>query len=206
MIRKIRKNEKVRAMSRLIVLVGLWILVVSPFSLLFGHGVKLTIEMKSPEISINAKYHGGRNLPDAGVSVFFEKESKEFLKGKTDTGGDYHFRPDKPGTWIVVVDDLSGHRKKADFRVKQTFFSSSSNASQANHPGNLEKSQTGNMTLNAPMNTPEPTANVNEEPKSSSLTVGAEDYYLLRIAAGVILILGITFFLYRVKKKKESAH
>lgn len=198
MIREVlslRKNSSKRPANRLILLISLWILVFGSYSLVFGHGVKLTVEMKSPEISINAKYHGGKNLPDAGVTIFFEKEGKEFLKGKTDDGGNYRFKPDKPGTWIVVVDDLTGHRKKVDFRVEATFFSS------AVTPGSLKKSQIDNSTLSAPKNTAEP-----EGSKSSSIVAGAEDYYLLRIAAGVVLILGITFFLYRVKKKKESAH
>lgn len=155
---------------------------------LMGHGVKVTLEKKYPAVLVNARYHGGKVLVNASVSVSirFEKEKKEFQTGKTDKNGSYCFYPDKAGQWTVTVDDLVGHRGKKTITLTDVFFTSSSP---------LEKEKTPKQ------NTPAGT-----EKKGESSFPGNEwCCYVLKIVLGVLLILVITYIFYRVRKRQETS-
>lgn len=134
-------------------------------SLLFGHGIEISVGKKYPCVFLKVDYQGGNTMTHVDVSVFFEK--KEYQKGNTDKNGVFSFCPDQTGKWIVIVDDLMGHRKRVEIIINNEF-------------------------LNPP------TKNNDLKPV---ITKKDACCYLLKIVLGVLLILGITFILYRWKKK-----
>ncbi len=160
---------------------GMIVLMVLFFStsLLFGHGIKLTVKEKYPCIIVNAKYHAGKDLADANVSVFFQKEDNEFQKGNTDKNGNFCFYPDQTGKWMVTVDDGMGHRKAEAIVIGSDFFT---------------------------ILPPEPEPKEEEPVPVKEVKEDRDDIccYLLKIVLGVLLILAITFILYRWRKKQEK--
>jgi nickel transport protein len=164
-------------------MIGLMVLFCS-MSLLFGHGIKLTVVDKYPCIIVNAKYHGSKDLANANVTVFFEKEANEFQKGNTDKNGNFCFYPDQTGKWMVTVDDGMGHRKTKEIVIGSDFF-----------------------TILPPEPEPEPKK---EEPipvkKVKETKEDRDDIccYLLKIVLGIFLILLVTFILYRWRKRQEK--
>ena len=89
---------------------------------LFAHGIQVTVEKKSPFIVVHARYHAGKALADANVTIGFEKEKTTFQEGNTDKNGNFCFYPDKTGNWTVTVDDRMGHRGKKTITLEEDFF------------------------------------------------------------------------------------
>lgn len=148
-------------------------------SLLFGHGIKLTVVEKYPCIIVKTKYHGSKDLANANVTVFFQKEEKEFQKGNTDKNGNFCFYPDRTGKWSVTVDDGMGHRKTKEIVIGSDFFTIL--------PPEPEPKKEA----------PVPVKEVKEDRDDSCC-------YLLKIVLGIFLILLVTFILYRWRKKQEK--
>jgi hypothetical protein len=161
--------------------------------LLYGHGIQLTIIKKYPCIIVNAKYHGSRGLAHADVVVRFENEKKEFQAGKTDKNGIFCFYPDQTGKWALTVDDGMGHRSSGEVSVENDFFEV------------LPKpAETGEE-----VKTPDASQSSRQSQKveeKSALTQTDTCCYLLKIVLGALLILVITFIIYRLKKQSDHKH
>ena len=169
---------------------------------LWGHGIKVTLEKKHPFVLVNAGYHGSKALANASVTISFaeapgEKETSqpgtgtvttvtEFQKGNTDKNGNFCFYPDKPGKWDVLVDDLTGHRGKKSIILSEDFFNVASLPEKEKSPLEI---------------TP-----VKVQEKSPSPIFSEElCYFLLKIVLGVLLILVITYIFYRIRKRRERS-
>jgi hypothetical protein len=153
---------------------------------LFGHGIQLTVEKKFPCVIVNAKYHGGSALKDAGVTVTFDtgKEEPAFQEGKTDKNGNFCFFPDKTGKWIVLVDDLTGHRKKIEVMWDMVPPKEIPSKKTAETPViEMKKDETASI------------------PTTSTTPASEWCCTMLKIILGVVSILGITFIMYRLKKR-----
>ncbi|MCX6581111.1 MAG: hypothetical protein NT166_13110 [Candidatus Aminicenantes bacterium] len=159
--------------------------------LLHGHGIQLTIIKKYPCIIANAKYHGSRGLAHADVIVRFENDKKEFQVGKTDKNGIFCFYPDQTGKWNINVDDGMGHRNTGEVAVENDFFEVLPKPAETG----AEVKATGDS-----QSSPQP-QKVQEKPV---FTQNDTCCYLLKIILGVLLILVITFILYRWKKQKSK--
>jgi nickel transport protein len=94
--------------------------------LAFAHGVNVDVSQQSPFIVVRAAYSGGIVLSGALVRIERPGEDKkEFQSGRMDISGCFVFKPDKPGEWVIVIDDEKGHRKKAMVSLDEVFFSPS---------------------------------------------------------------------------------
>jgi len=153
--------------------------------LLFAHGIKVTVEKKSPFVIINASYHGSKALAHARVTVVFETGKKEFQKGNTDKNGNFCFYPDRVGQWMVTVDDLLGHRKRKEILIDNEFLNPIPKENVVK-PADKEEEDKREVEIKPPFHTNEMCC------------------YLLKIVLGVVLILIITFILHRWKKRHET--
>jgi len=160
---------------------------------LFAHGVRVTVEKKSPVIVVHAGYHGGKALAHAGVIIAFGKEKTIFQEGSTDKNGNFYFSPDKSGNWNVTVDDQMGHRGKKTITVGEDFFtvpvkkSEPKAAEEETIPGQEKKQQE------------------KPKPETSPFPTGVWCCYLLKIVLAIALILVITFILHRWVKRQETS-
>jgi len=172
----------------------------APF--LLGHGVTVTAEKRYPGVMVNARYHGSKALVNASVTIRFEKEKIEFQKGNTDKNGNFCFLPDKAGQWIVIVDDLIGHRGKKTVTVTGNFFKTAS--SQGKEKSEVTPVKEETKTLEKEKISKKSTR-IEGESRGSVSSGGEWCCYLLKIALGVLLILVITYIFYRIHKPKESS-
>lgn len=178
----------------------IWFLA-APF--LLGHGITVTAEKRYPGVIVNARYHGSKALVNASVTIYFEKEKNEFQKGNTDKSGNFCFLPDKAGNWLVIVDDLIGHRGKKTVTVTEDFFklSSSQDEKKSELTPVKEETKSGEKEEISKKNTQMQPVETGE-PASSG---GGWCCYLLKIVLGVFFILAITYFFYRMRQAKESS-
>jgi hypothetical protein len=183
-IRKIKIEKKwmgdIKMVKKVMVIILLFF---AP--LLFAHGIKVTVEKKSPFIIINARYHGSKAMAHASVTVVFESEKKEFQRGNTDKNGNFCFYPDRAGKWMVTVDDFLGHRKNKEILIDTDFLNPLPKENEIT-PADKEEEDKREVEKKPPYNTNEMCC------------------YLLKIVLGVVLILVITFILYRWKKRHET--
>lgn len=159
--------------------------------LLYGHGIQLTIVKKYPCIITMAKYHGSQGLAHADVIVRFENEIKEFQAGKTDKNGIFCFYPDQTGRWTAAVDDGMGHRNTGEVVVENDFFEVLPKPTETG-----EKIKASGDSQSSPQ--PQKT---DEKP---FLTQNDTCCYILKIVLGVMLILIVTFIIYRLKKQSGN--
>jgi hypothetical protein len=148
---------------------------------LLGHGINVTVAEKYPFIVVHASYPGGKVLADSHVTVVFGVGGEKFQEGNTDQNGNFCFYPDKPGTWEVTLDDLRGHRKKKEVILNQDFFKPLPPAAPVSPSGDLPAADS-----------------------PASITRSEWCCYMLKIVLGVVLILGITFVLHRLTKRRET--
>jgi len=158
-------------------------------SLVFGHGISLTVEEKSPFILIGAAYHGGKALGNADVTIRFDTDETVFQAGSTDKNGNFCFYPDRPGKWTASVDDGMGHRGKKDILLDDGFFHPPAAPVKEVQPKEDEKVKEEKEK---------------KEEKKVPITRNDMCCYLLKIVLGAVLILVITFLLHRWKKKMEK--
>ncbi len=176
--------------------------------LLFGHGVKVKIEKKSPFIIATARYHGGKALNNADVTVRFQTNKNEFQTGKTDKNGNFCFYPDQPGKWTTSVDDGMGHRGKKEITIDNTFFNPPTTPVTAKEPPQKELKEIKETQQPKPAkeNKENKENKEKKEKKKEKIPLTQNDMccYLLKIVLGVVLILVITLILHNWKKKMES--
>jgi hypothetical protein len=165
-----------------------------------AHGIRLTVVQQQPLVLVNAGYHGSKPLAGAKVSVRFQDEKTDFLKGETGKDGIFSFKPDKPGKWIVTVDDLMGHRKTRTINIGEDFFPPPpAPVETAGKDKHGEKSPAADKPV------------LEEEPpqekagKKSQPPAGMMWGYLLKILLGVVLILVITVVMHHLHKKQEAS-
>lgn len=177
-----------------------------PASLLLGHGVKVTVTQKPPIVTVHASYHGGRALPDAAVTVRFQKETKPFKKGRTDTNGDFTFSPDKPGEWTVMVDDLTGHRKKLTFKLDQTFFPPPAKEIDKNEPADPETASVKEPETDKTDPTAKEDKKKEDKKKDKPTPPTKSDmyWYLGKILLGVLLIAVVSYIMHRLVSKTDE--
>lgn len=164
-------------------------------SLVFAHGVKVTMEKKTPFILIGAAYHGGKALGNADVTVRLDTDEAVFQTGSTDKNGNFCFYPDRPGKWTVTVDDGMGHRGKTEITLDDGFFNPPPEPTTPAAP--TETTVTG--TSVEPAAQAEPVKEEKVPPSQNDMCC-----YLLKIVLGVVLILAITLIMHRLKKKMEK--
>ena len=74
-----------------------------------AHAVHGELETR-PALQILAVYDGGDPMSYAAVEITRKGEDLPFQTGRTDRNGCFAFKPDKPGTWQIVVKDGMGHQ------------------------------------------------------------------------------------------------
>jgi nickel transport protein len=83
-----------------------------------AHGVRADVERRGAEISVRARYEGGKPLAGARFQVVSPARPGEpFASGLTDREGRAVFAPDAPGTWEVRIVDATGHGKVVEVAV-----------------------------------------------------------------------------------------
>lgn len=202
------KSQKKITLS-LILFCGILMTLTSGSIPLAAHGILVSVSQEPPRIFIKANYHGSKIAANARVVVCFEANGveTEFLTGNTDQKGLFSFLPDKPGHWNITVDDMLGHRKGVSIDLGNDFFpvvtpkeSVKPEIPEAQTPQPMTDTKVKNRE------TPVATTVMDEQdatPKQS-FTSDSSWYYLIKIVLGVLLILGITFYLSRWQKKQES--
>lgn len=168
----------------------------------FAHGIKVETRMDSPFVIVISSYHGGKAIPQAIVTVTFEKQDKPFVEGNTDKDGIFRFKPDKPGIWSVRADDGTGHRRTLEIKLDQSFF----NTVPIVQPVLVTPETKGTPVVNSPEIRKNMAAQPNEgasAQKKPSITKQEWLFYIIKIILGIALILGITIYLQRLLKNKE---
>ena len=83
---------------------------------IFAHGVEYSTFEGG--IGITVKYNTGQLITGAHVKVYSPDDSDELYQwGVTDLNGRFVFSPDKPGEWLVEINDGTGHGIKEKFTV-----------------------------------------------------------------------------------------
>jgi nickel transport protein len=83
---------------------------------LFAHGVEYSTFEGG--IGFTVKYNTGQLITGAHVKVYSPGDSDELYQwGVTDLNGRFVFSPDKPGEWLIEINDGSGHGIKEQFTV-----------------------------------------------------------------------------------------
>ncbi len=164
-------------------------------SFLFGHGVKITAEEKTPCVIVHSVYHGGSVLSGARIAIGYGPQNIKFQEGFTDKKGNFSFYPDKAGQWLITVDDLTGHRGKKTIELEESFFQ------------NASPSQSQSTSITTPQKTetqikPRPNPGKRVPPFTESDLY----WYLVKIGLGIFLIGVTTYIIQRLLKRTESAN
>lgn len=173
-----------------------------PFSFLLGHGVKVNVTQKPPNIIVHAAYHGGRALPEATVTVTYQAETVPFKEGRTNADGSFSFSPDKPGKWTILVDDLTGHRKKLKLQVDESFFPAPSEIDTKTGPV-TPKPKDSVTASDSALQKKDPSPPT-EEDKPTPPTKADMYWYLGKIFLGILLIAAVSFIMHRLVSKTEK--
>ncbi len=85
----------------------------------FAHGVVCEIK-KSKAFVIKVEYDDGTPMDYAEVKIFSPDNKKiEHATGYTDKNGYFAFVPDKPGKWLIKIDDGMGHGVTREIAVEK---------------------------------------------------------------------------------------
>jgi len=115
---------------RLISITGLLLFIQSTVAL--AHGLEITTTRHPSAIIIRAGYSEFEPAAHATVSIQTLESEHIFQTGNTDRNGFFAFIPDRAGTWQLIVDDQTGHRKKIEIIVSQQWITKQSSISSAN--------------------------------------------------------------------------
>lgn len=151
-----------------------------------AHGVSLDVERRGPEVSVRARYAGGRPLAGATYEVRAPGPARGAgATGRTDADGRLVFVADAAGTWTVRVVDATGHGGTARVKVEAA-----------------ELAQAGVEATSTP--TPTPASTPTSPPTSTSTSTETPDHThaspLARGAlgvAGIGLVFGVLFVVQR---------
>ncbi|MCP4217756.1 MAG: DUF4198 domain-containing protein [bacterium] len=170
------------------------LLLLIPSFFLLGHGLDISVGQKYPAVFVKAEYPGNIPLEFATVKVTFE--NKPFLESTTDKNGVFCFCPDQAGQWTISVDDSTGHKGSETITVGDDFFHPTpANASdETSQPaGSSAKNTAGTVKKDK-----------KRAPPVADTSKGTLCCYLLKVLLGVMLILGITFLMHKLKKPGEK--
>lgn len=188
--------------------------------LVSAHGVKIKFKKQSPVVLVQARYHGGKKLTNARVTVKFIDNNKKkqadtiFQQGQTDKNGKFCFLPGQTGQWTVIVDDMMGHRGKATVTLETAFFqpppAAAASPGKAGTPKNQPETQPPASTKPDQKLKPKPEPH-KEKPVPAAHKTDDDDSdenetccYILKIVIGVFLILLLTFGTAYFKKRREQ--
>ena len=79
-----------------------------PFSALQAHSVEYRVA-RAESVVVALKTGPDEPFAAADYRVYRPEGGEPFATGITDRNGRIAFRPDRPGTWRVIVSDASGH-------------------------------------------------------------------------------------------------
>jgi nickel transport protein len=95
-----------------------------------GHDIEATTEIVPPAVIVKGAYGGSEPVAYASVLVFAPAQrDMEFQNGRTDARGVFSFVPDRPGEWLVVLDDETGHRSEVKVNIGNGAVTSAANDS-----------------------------------------------------------------------------
>jgi nickel transport protein len=105
--------------TRLLSLAVALVLTTVPAGSCFAHGVAGNV-VTQRAVRLQAVYDGREPMSYAAVEITLENEKIPFQTGRTDRNGVFCFRPDRLGTWEIVVEDGMGHRLFLETRVDES--------------------------------------------------------------------------------------
>lgn len=89
---------------------------------LFSHGLGYQVLNKNI-VGLEVQYDNGAPLIEQDVIVYRPGNTQEaFLKSKTNEQGQFFFKPDKAGEWIIVFKDQMGHAVRANIKINKDRF------------------------------------------------------------------------------------
>ncbi len=88
-------------------------------SSLFAHGTKYEI-LGEGVIGVKAMFDTGDPMAESKAIIFAPGSSEPYLETVTDKNGILCFKPDKPGTWIIQVREISGHGMRINLPVNKS--------------------------------------------------------------------------------------
>jgi nickel transport protein len=87
-------------------------------SIVYAHGVEY--EFIQNNVMIKAWFSGGKPFYPATFDLYSpDNYEKVYLSGETDNKGIFSFKPDKPGKWIVMLRDKTGHGTRINLDVNE---------------------------------------------------------------------------------------
>jgi len=198
---------KIKKKVTLTCILSLLLFSISP--LLWGHGIKITLETKPPVVIVNAAYHGSKSLTGAKILITFVTGNFEFQTGNTDKNGNFCFYPHKPGKWSILIDDQIGHRGKKAITLSQEFFNIQPSSAKVKSESIIDsKKEKGKPK--APSKNEEKKNLPNDSEKSPldkglPATASKSDFccYALKIVLGALSILLVAYIFYWLRKRKE---
>jgi nickel transport protein len=91
-------------------------------SLVFAHRMNLETERHAPAVTVKASFSRTAPVAGARVEIYAPGSDRPFQTGRTDTGGNFAFLPDNPGTWKAIIDDERGHTGQVLISLLEDFF------------------------------------------------------------------------------------
>ena len=90
-----------------------------------AHGVQIETSVQAPYVSIHAYFSRTSPIKDALITIQAPGDDKPWQTGRTDMAGNFAFMPNKPGAWVVAIDDERGHKGSTSVVIAEGFFSRS---------------------------------------------------------------------------------
>jgi nickel transport protein len=87
-------------------------------SVAFAHGVEY--EFIRDNVTIKASFSGGKPFYPATFDLYSPDDYEEvYLSGETSDKGMFSFKPNKPGKWVVMLRDKTGHGTRINIDVNK---------------------------------------------------------------------------------------
>ncbi len=84
----------------------------------FSHGINY--EIIDNTVNVKTFFEDDTPFYPATVKVYSpENYDKVYLEGQNNENGVFSFQPNKPGEWIIMVRDKSGHGVRVNVKVKE---------------------------------------------------------------------------------------
>jgi uncharacterized GH25 family protein len=143
-----------------------------------AHGIHFETTRHAPVVIVRAYFTRTSPVADAAVMISAPGEREPYQHGRTDKDGYFAFIPGKSGSWIISVDDETGHADKVIVSISEDFFE-------------------GTGSAGIPENKSHDHAEISHMEHEGGFPLS------YRIVSGLALIFGLTAILYAAKVKQE---
>ncbi|MGM0443691.1 MAG: hypothetical protein ACQEQV_05835 [Fibrobacterota bacterium] len=95
-------------------------LLITAVLMVSAHGIQLTLTEGGPVPVLSFAYSDGTPMTYARVHIFSPDDAVvEYQNGRTDKRGAFAFYPDRPGIWLIKIDDENGHETQRQILMRK---------------------------------------------------------------------------------------